>query len=323
MEDIAERFIEEESAHRMPGVDPLDRARFHRLVRQCAANWLLHNRSGLRITRGKQGMTLHFDGPVGGKVLSIFSLRASHRAGEYRFTGPNADRSRMGFGKDHLAALDRLRDLYEAVLSGPDGDQRGADTISAVILGRRTPDVVPLVEETRRVLDGGSEGGGGGERSARPARRKKAEKPDAPPRETPARAPTPRRAAPPPENDGSQAVVARVTLTSPDPQKSAAFFGRLLKTKAETAKDGTATLRLGSVVLEIAGELSKEDRRLLGYGSVAKNRGWGTRMRLNVRDFDLCLRRARRMGDVVISEAREQRTFLVRDPAGHVLEIGE
>ena len=51
--DVAERFLKEERAHSGPRIDPVDRARFHRLVRLCAENWLRHALTGLRMSRGK------------------------------------------------------------------------------------------------------------------------------------------------------------------------------------------------------------------------------------------------------------------------------
>jgi len=151
MDGIAERFLKEEAGTRVSGLDPMDRARFAQLVRQCAANWLLHDRAGLRVTRGAYGVALQFEGPFSGKRIAVFSLRAHHKTLEYRFVGPSPDRKRLGLDAGSLERLARLRDLYAAVLSAQEFVR---DAVSVVLNGDRVPDLVPLVEETRRTLDG-------------------------------------------------------------------------------------------------------------------------------------------------------------------------
>jgi len=305
-EPLAEQFLEEESIVPVPGLDPLDRARFGRLVRQCVSNWLVHPRVGLRTTRGKHGMALQFEGPIGGKVISIFSLRAHHKSGEYRFVGPNPDRRRLGLKTESLQSLERMRDLYEALLSGKEG---AGDTVVCVLNGRRTPDLVPLVEETRRALDGGQD-----TPSVAPAVRR------APPRSGPARA-TPAEPADgsgPSSPPGPRATGVR--LTCPEPKPVLDFWARIFKRRPEVDADGGGVITLDGGVLIVTGDLPSAQRKAMGYGS-SKIRGAGLIPTFEVSDFELCLRRARRIGDAVVEEDRRNRRFVAADPVGFAIEI--
>jgi hypothetical protein len=73
--------------------------------------------------------------------------------------------------------------------------------------------------------------------------------------------------------------------------------------------------------LRITAEVDKGERRFFNTTTPPKNRGYGLIPTLRVSDFDLCLRRSRRMGTAVIHEDLPQRTFMVRDPAGYVFTI--
>lgn len=300
---VAEQFLEDEEAVPVAGLDPLDRARFGRLVRQCAANWLMHPRVGLRITRGKYGMALQFEGPLGGKTFSIFSLRAHHKAGEYRFVGPNPDRRRLGLDAAALQALERLRDLYEALLSGKEG---AGDTVNCVLNGTRTPDLVPLVEETRRALDGGQDTGSA---PATPRPREHSRPTVAP--APSAEAPAPREPEAVPSID-----ITRLRLACPEPDATVEFWARVLKRRP----DEGGVFHLGGVELVITPDLDSRTKKAWGYGS-SKVRGQGVVPTLRVADFDLCLRRARRIGDAIVDEDRKAGRFAVKDPAGYVIEI--
>lgn len=309
---VAEHFLEEESTVPVPGLDPLDRARFGRLVRQCASNWLAHPQAALRTTRGKYGMSLQFEGPMGGKTISVFSLRAYHKSGEYRFVGPNPDRRRLGLKPESLQALERMRDLYEALLSGKEG---AGDTVVCVLNGERTPDLVPLVEETRRALDGGQDVTSPPPPSAAP-----------PPR--PAAAASRSGGAGAPADEGRKATPAaggapRITgfrLTCAEPKPVLDFWARVFKRKAEPRADGGGTVALDGATLSVEPDLPSAQRKALGYGS-SKLRGAGLIATLQVSDFDLCLRRARRIGDAIAEEDRKNRRFIARDPAGFAIEI--
>lgn len=311
---VAERFLEEEEAVSVAGLDPLDRARFARLVRQCVANWLQHPRVGLRVTRGKYGMALQFEGPLGDKMVSIFSLRAHHKTAEYRFVGPNPDRRRLGFNKETQDALDRLRDLYEALLAGKDG---AGDTVTCVLNGARTPDLVPLVEETRRTLGGGMEAGAVSTNKSRArAQAKVAQTAPAPAAGV---APVARVGV---ERDGGKPInVTTLRLACSEPGAVIDFWARVLKRRpAERDPENGGTICLGDLVLLVTGALDSRTREAWGYGS-SEAPGPGLVPTLRVPDFDLCLRRARRIGNAVVEEDRKAGRFVVKDPAGFAIEI--
>ena len=78
---------------------------------------------------------------------------------------------------------------------------------------------------------------------------------------------------------------------------------------------------MGGVDLVLRRELTSEERRKLGIGSVQRNRGWGIAIVIDVPDYDACLRRVRRVPDALVSEDPEHRVMLVRDPAGYILEV--
>ncbi|NRA96441.1 MAG: hypothetical protein HRU14_09560 [Planctomycetes bacterium] len=308
---VAERFHEDEGPVSVPGLDSLDRARFGRLVRQCVANWLLHPRVGLRVTRGKYGMALQFEGPLGDKMVSIFSLRAHHKTAEYRFVGPNPDRGRLGLDTAALESLDRLRDLYEALLSGKEGT---GETVNCVLNGTRTPDLVPLVEETRRTLDGGHDTATAS--IAKPRSRVRAK-----PEPTPAALPTQPEPPSPEEEPERPVTVAELRFACPEPKAIVEFWGRVLKRRPdERHGEEGGVFHLGDLVLVITGELDTRTRKEWGYGS-SKVLGQGLVPTLRVSDFDLCLRRARRIGNAIVDENRKAGRFLVKDPAGFVIEI--
>lgn len=366
VEEVAERFLEEETAHPVPGVEPAVRARFHRLVRQCAANWLLHPKATLRITRAKNSSALVFEGPMGGKPVAVFSLRAHYDTKDFRFIGPNPDRKKLGLAPASLTALDRLRDLYEAFLA----DKSGGDAIVTIMKSDRLPDLVPLVEETRRAMDGGQETSvpvppipgmmkkkpatphaPGAEPGASPqAPPSRVAAPSAagaahPPHPAPAapKAPAAGASSPksaPPAASAAAAAAAKppaeskpaaraepalayIMLASPKPKASAEFYARLLQIKPQRkTKDGDyVEFTLRGVVLAVQEDLSREERNAYGYGQVEKNRGWGALYQIRVADFDLCLRRARKLKGAIIREVPEARSFVVRDPAGYLLEI--
>lgn len=338
--DLIEQWLEDEAEVSVPGLDPMDRARFHKVVRESARNWLNHPAASIRSTKGKFGVALQFEGPVSGKQISVFSLRAHHRTKDFRFVGPNPDRRRLSLGDDALEALERLRALFEAVLGTKDGS---GEAVTAIISGERGTDLVPLVEEARRTLDGGGDVVTPGDS---PPRRKKKKKPAAaaaaateavattapvapgtPPAPAPSAA-TPESApmsdSPAPAEDARSAPAA-LELSSRDPGDLAAFYGRVLKLKPQPApgEEGVFTLDLSGFRMRFRPDLDRDERKRLGYGSVEKNRGWGARMVLAVRDFDLCLRRSRRMGNAIEREDLASRRFQIRDPAGYLTEIIE
>ena len=68
-------------------------------------------------------------------------------------------------------------------------------------------------------------------------------------------------------------------------------------------------------------ELSSEERRHLGYGTVQRNRGWGLTLGVVVPDFEACLKRVKRVPDALLAADEDARTMLVREPAGYLLEV--
>ena len=84
-----ERFLAEEAAIRIPNVNLGDRGWFHLCVLQGAVAWSRHPRASFRVGRGKHVFLLHFEGPVEGKPVVMFSFRSAVETGEYRFTSLN------------------------------------------------------------------------------------------------------------------------------------------------------------------------------------------------------------------------------------------
>lgn len=338
VQELIERFLEEESRVAVPGLDPMDRARFHHLVRQCAANWVLSSEASIRATKGKTGLSLQFDGVMGGKALSVFVLRADHKKARYYFIGPNPDRARLGLSSQSLEALERMRDLYSAFLANA---QPLGEAIQAELNGSPMPDLVPLVEETRRSLDGihenapvpddGGAGRGaqaaaggpaGGQASRRPPAKQAAKTPGGGPAaskgdsregDSPADSPLP--------SSLPTARVRAIRLYCTDPAEVAAFYCRVLKTKVAEKTEQFQTIRYADFELRITGDVDKGERRLFNATTPPKIRGFGIVPALAVSDFDLCLRRSRRMGTAVIHEDLPQRTFMIRDPSGFVFSI--
>ena len=328
MREVAERFLREERAHSGPRIDPVDRARFHRLVTFCTELWNRHARTGLRMTRGKQGISLLFDGPIGGRNLALFSLRVDYKRGEYRFNGPNADRERMGLNPESLELLERLRDLYAALLvEGPTTDL----AITATLRGKPFPDLLPLVEETRRVLDGGHDGTAARILASRSGKKKHGSSgPNGKGQEgqgESGESTEPRLMSLARIGLGSRTITAptmtTIQLSCPEPKDSAAFFRRIFGVKSlpKSRPDDHAVYEMGGVTVVLRRELSAEERRVMGYGTVQRNRGWGMAIGIAVPDFEACLRRVKRVPDALIEADPEGRTMLVREPAGYVLEV--
>lgn len=398
VEEVAERFLEEETANPVSGIAAAERNRFHRLVRQCAANWLLHPKAGLRINRGRSSLVLQFDGPLGGKPIAVFVLKVGYETRDYRFIGPNPDRKKLGLQPTQVVALDRLRDLYDAFLADKVGNTR--EHVISILRGERLPDLVPLVEETRRALDGGQETSPpistfpitvkkkaplpltiSGQRSVvglpahqnaptpirvlvdphafaqrkpvpvKPATLSAPKRPTTVPEpqkvtrtseksptstvvaqkstktvERPtAGTPSPKAVAPSPEKKEPVLSPALLTikLSCKSPRTSAEFHARLFQSKpVRKSKDGALyEVALGPVTLVLQEDLTKEDRAAFGLGTVDRNRGWGAMMEIRVPDFELCLRRARKMNGVLVREGTGGQSFVVRDPSGFLFEV--
>ena len=334
MQELIERFLEEESRVAVPDLDPMDRARFHHIVRQCAANWTLSSEASIRTTRGRTGLSLQFDGVMGGKALSIFTLRADHKKGRYLFVGPNGDRQRLGLSSASLEALDRMKELYAAFLAN---SSTVGGAIQAELNGTPMPDLVPLVEETRRSLDGSHENAPVPEESSptRPANpssssgRKRASSSSggsgrSPSSKTSKKTTSKGRSSnESPKPTLPSATMSALRLYCPDPAAVAAFYCRVFKTKVDDQRDEISTIRMDDFDLKIMPDLEKGERRYFNATAVPKSRGFGIVPHIRVTDFDLCLRRARRMGTAVIHEDLPNRTFMVRDPAGYVCSIVE
>jgi catechol 2,3-dioxygenase-like lactoylglutathione lyase family enzyme len=349
VEEVAERFLAEDLSRGMGGFQAEDRARFHRLVRQCAANWLLHPQAGLRTSRTKHTATLGFEGPLGGKTVSVFVLRAHYDEGVYRFIGPNPDRKKLQLQPRCLLALDRLLELYGALLTAKEPMK---DAVCATLRGDRLPDLVPLVEETRRALDGGQESS-----PTLPALPKPlAKKPAAMPLESsrpagaaaalaaarargahaslPARPSTPRAFAAVPRPgptlllDSTPAprkasvTVSHLLLSCQDVKRSGEFYAKLLKLKPVRSPEDKRVLDLevGALRLRLQPDFDKDERKRLGLGPAPKQRGFGMVLKLQVADHAACLKRAKAMRRLVHEDAAA-RSFCVRDPSGYLLEI--
>jgi catechol 2,3-dioxygenase-like lactoylglutathione lyase family enzyme len=355
VEEVAERFLSEETSRSVPGQRPDDRARFHRLVRQCAANWLLHPHAVLRLTRAKSSITLSFEGPLGGKICSVFTLRAQSGDRGYRFIGPNPDRKKLNLPPKNVLALDRLRELYDAFL--PEKEP-AKEAISAILHGDRLPDLVPLVEETRRALDGGQEtsppmnppsksapkkpapgkpGPAGSVSNSNPAVRpplsptknfsagaamkSTAASPAAGLKATAAPAAVP--PAPPTQKHIPGPMISYIMLTCPDVKKSGEFFDKAfkLKPKRKTADGKFLEFDFGGFTVALQRDFNKDERKKYGYGPQEKHRGWGALFVMRVPDFDLCLKRCKAMKNVLVDNNEAARSFIVRDPAGYLIEV--
>ena len=149
-----ERYLAEEAAIRIPNVNLGDRGWFHLCVLQCAVAWSRHPRAGFRVGRGKHFFVLHFEGPVEGKPVVMFSFRSAVETGEYLFTSLNPAKLPQGLTPAARASLARLRDLYEAALP-----QSHLEDGVVVVAIRKQPqiDFLPIVDEARRVLDDGNQ----------------------------------------------------------------------------------------------------------------------------------------------------------------------
>lgn len=329
--EVAERFLDEELHNSGYRIDPVDRARFHRLVRLCVENWVRHPRASLRMNRGKNGVSLLFEGPMGGRTFGVFTLRVDYRKGEYRFIGPNPDRERMGLSPGALETLDRLRDLYAALLS----DTSSVETaVSVRLQGKPFPDLVPLVEESRRVLDGGADGTHTGPPPKRTPRRSGAAQ-TAPPEQkgqkmspgSPERKTSGGKAAPgkqqPPGGLKPTARVSAVVLTCPEPKESAAFYRRIfgVKSGTRTGPMDHAVYEMGGTTVILRQDLTSEERRRAKYGTVSRNRGWGFILRILVDDFEACLKRAKRVPDALLHADADEGFMQVQDPGGYLLEV--
>jgi hypothetical protein len=281
------------------------------------------------MTRGKQGITLLFDGPIGGRSMALFALRVDYKKGEYRFTGPNADRERMGLDPDSLELLSRLRDLYAALLvAGPTTDL----SVSATLRGKPFPDLLPLVEETRRVLDGAGDKAPFRSAGGRAGKRKRPGEPAVDGAGGTGSNGSLRAPEPAPVSLGhlgigqtpiTEPIMTTIQLSCPEPKDSAAFFRRIFGVKSlpKTRPDDHAVYEMGAVTVVLRRELSSEERRQLGYGTVQRNRGWGLTLGVVVPDFDACLKRVKRVPDALLAADEDARTMLVREPAGYVLEV--
>jgi hypothetical protein len=123
-------------------------------VLQCAAAWSRHPRATFRVGRGKHFFVLHFEGPVEGKPVIMFSFRSAVETGEYLFTSLNPSKLPQGLTPAARASLARLRDLYEAALP----QSHIEDGVVVVAVKKQAQiDFLPIVDEARRVLDDGNQ----------------------------------------------------------------------------------------------------------------------------------------------------------------------
>jgi hypothetical protein len=154
LKEIYERYLAEEAAIRIPNVNLGDRGWYHLCVLQCAVAWSRHPRASFRIGRGKHFFVLHFEGPVEGKPVIMFSFRSAVETGDYRFTSLNPSKLPQGLTPAAKASLARLRDLYEAALP----HSLLEDGVVTVTI-KKSPqiDFLPIVDEARRVLDDGNQ----------------------------------------------------------------------------------------------------------------------------------------------------------------------
>ncbi len=154
LKEVYERYLAEEAAIRMPDVSFADRGRFHFCVLQSAVAWSRHPKSDFRLARGKHTFVLNFEGPIEGKMMTMFSFHSAVETGEYRFTGLNLAKAPPGLSPIGKAALERLSDLFEAALPQAQKDE---GVVTVVVRKAPTIDFLPIVDEARRVLDEGNQ----------------------------------------------------------------------------------------------------------------------------------------------------------------------
>jgi len=154
MKEIYERYLAEEAAIRIPGVNVADRGWFHLCVLQCALAWSRHPKATFRIGRGKHFFVLHFEGPVEQKPVTMFSFRSAVETGEYLFTSLNPAKLPQGLTPTARSSLARLRELYEAALPQSYIEE---GMVTVAIKKQPQIDFLPIVDEARRVLDDGNQ----------------------------------------------------------------------------------------------------------------------------------------------------------------------
>lgn len=152
--DVFARYLAEEAALRLPDVDLQVRARFHRIVLQAALAWRRHPKTSFKILRSRHTLALAFEGPVEGKPLTLFTFRSACETGDYRFLGFSPNALPQGLSPNIRAAMQRLRELYEAAL--PQAFQQDG-AVGVVIRKLPAIDFLPIVDESRRVLDEGNQ----------------------------------------------------------------------------------------------------------------------------------------------------------------------
>ncbi len=336
MEEVAERFLQELISRRVAREFESDRTRFHRLVSTAAAYWLCHPRTTMKLHQTKHTMSLMFEGPVATKQVQIFCFRVHFPTQEYRFLGTVLEPSRS-LPHGCAEVLERIRGLTAAYL----GSGESSTAVSVVLKGERMPDLLPLVDETRRTLDGGSEVAVVPNQSVR--KTTPAYKSSQTPRVTPARPTRAASALAPQKIEAQMDITAAATespaapvtevapfeaaalmLACPKPSDSAAFHSRVFQQKAvrKTRDRHYVELRLGSLLVAFQDDLTKEERKLYGYGPIERNRGWGAIFLVRVSDAEACLRRAKRIPGAVLREDKDSKTFVLRDPAGYLFEVG-
>lgn len=154
LKELYERYLAEEAAIRIPNVNIADRGWFHLCVLQSAIAWSRHPKATFRIGRGKHFFVLHFEGPVEGKPMTLFTFRSAVETGEYMFASLNPSKLPQGLSPAARGNLARLRDLYEAALPQSVLDD---GMVSVVIKKQLQIDFLPIVDEARRVLDDGNQ----------------------------------------------------------------------------------------------------------------------------------------------------------------------
>jgi hypothetical protein len=152
--DVFDRYLAEEAAIRLPDVDLADRARFHRVVRQCALAWSRHPKAAFHITRSRHALALSFDGPIEEKLLTLITFRSACEFGEYRFQGFNLTALPATLSPTARGNLQRLKELFEAALPQTfvtDG------AVTVPVKKQPSIDFLPIIDEARRVLDEGNQ----------------------------------------------------------------------------------------------------------------------------------------------------------------------